>query len=256
MESLMHQQEIVSQFTRQSRPFAENEAHSENRSFEIFRELGGFAGTERVLDSGCGPGLVSLYLAEFVGEVIGVDLTPAMVRLAEETALKAGVQNAFFLQGNMTSLPFSRGDFDVSVSRYALHHLEHPQAAFAEMIRVTRPQGKVIVADVTPEAHKREAYDRFERLRDPSHTSALTFEELTRLGAKHGLKRPDVIRFGLAMDVETLIGSSFPEAASSEELIGLLAEDVWQDKLSFQVRREAGGSLTMTFPITAARWNR
>ena len=254
MESSAHQLEIVSQFTRQSRPFAENAAHSENRSFEIFRELGSFSGSERVLDSGCGPGLVSLYLAEFVGEVIGVDLTPAMVELAAETASQSGIENAFFFQGNMSALPFPDRHFDVAVSRYVFHHLEHPKTALAEMIRVTRPGGKVIVVDATPAAPKRAAYDQFERLRDPSHTSALTFEELIQLGEPHGLESPEIFQFGLEMDVEALIASSFPEAVGREELIQLLADDLWEDKLSFKVQREEG-ALTMTFPITAVGWS-
>jgi len=253
MESLSHQLEIVSQFTRQSRPFAEMAVHSESRSFEVFRELGSFSGKEKVLDSGCGPGLVSLYLAEFVGQISGVDLTPAMVNLAAETASKSGIANASFVQGDMTSLPFATGHFDVAVSRYTFHHLEHHREAFAEMIRVTRPGGKVIVVDVNPEAIKRKAYDRFERLRDPSHTSALTFEELIHLGEKHGLKTPQVIQFGLEVDVQHLIASSFPEKVSREDLIQLLAEDLKSNKLSFNVKNEMG-SLTMTFPVTAAGW--
>jgi SAM-dependent methyltransferase len=253
VESSAHQLEIVSQFTRQSRPFAEMAAHSESRSFEVFRELGSFSGNEKVLDSGCGPGLVSLYLAEFVGEINGVDLTPAMVKLAAENASKSGIMNASFLQGNMTFLPFPSGHFDVAVSRYAFHHLEHPAAAFAEMIRVTRCGGKVIVVDVTPEAQKRNAYDCFERLRDPSHTSALTLEELSLLGEEHNLKKPDVIEFGLEVDVQNLIASSFPEEVSRENLVQMLADDLRSDNLSFKVKNE-DGSLTMTFPVTAVAW--
>jgi SAM-dependent methyltransferase len=255
MESLTHQHAIVSQFTRQSRPFAQVKAHSEQCSLEIFRELGHFSGNERVLDSGCGPGLVSLYLADFVREVTGVDLTPAMVELAAETALKSSIYNVSFLEGNMTALPFSSGQFDTSVTRYTFHHLENPQAAFDEMLRVTRVGGRIIVVDVAPEASKRDAYDHFERLRDPSHTSALTVSELENLGHQHGLQPTKVIRFGLEMDVHTLISASFPESVRREELIQLLTDDLDQDKLAFQMRREEGGSLTMTFPVTAASWH-
>jgi SAM-dependent methyltransferase len=253
MESGVHQADIVSQFTRQARPFAENKAHSENRSLDVFRALGCFSGKERLLDSGCGPGLVSIYLAEFVAEVIGVDLTPAMVELAAESARKSSISNVNFLEGNMTMLPFPDDHFDVSVSRYAFHHLENPRKAFAEMLRVTRPGGKIIVLDVTPEPEKRENYDRFERLRDPSHTSALTTEELTDFGMPHGLTRPEVLQFGLEMDALQLINSSFPESVDRNELLGLLAGDVGKDSLSFQIRQEEN-SLIMTFPLTAAVW--
>ena len=153
----------------------------------------------------------------------------------------------------MTALPFSSGQFDVSVTRYTFHHLENPQAAFDEMLRVTRPSGRIIVADVTPEALKRDSYDRFERLRDPSHTSALTGKELASLGNGHGLQPSEIIRFGLEMEANTLLSASFPETVGKEELIQLLTDDLHLDKLSFQVRKE-GSSLIMTFPVTAAGW--
>ncbi len=253
MESHAHQQSIVSQFTQQSRPFAEIEEHSADRSFEVFRELGSFSGTERVLDSGCGPGLVSRYLAPLAAEVIGLDLTPAMVELASKAALQASLSNLSFLEGNMTELPFSTAQFDRTVTRYTFHHLEDPEAAFREMIRVTRPNGKIIVVDVTPEESKRDAYDQFERLRDPSHTSAFTFSELSNLGQIHGLSNPEIIRFGLEMNVEKLIQASFPESISREQLIRLLIEDIGKDHLSFQIRKTVD-SFIMTFPVTAAAW--
>lgn len=255
MESSSHQAEIISQFTRQAQPFADNQAHSIDRSFSIFRDLGQFSGTERVLDSGCGPGLVSCYLATFVAKVAGVDLTPAMVALATKAAREANLSNVSFQEGNMTSLPFADGEFDVAVTRYAFHHLENPAAAFAELVRVTRPGGRIIVVDATPEAAKRSAYDRFERLRDPSHTSALTVEELIALGQPHALAQPEVTQFGVPMDVSALVDSSFPTEVSREYLASLLTDDLKRDALSFDVRRE-GETLRLTFPITGAVWLR
>ena len=253
MESETHQEEIISQFTRQSRPFAENQAHSANQSFEVFRELGHFSGTEKVIDVGCGPGLVSHYLSQFVGEVVGIDLTPAMVDLANETALKSKISNASFMQGNMSLLPFPAQHFDAAVTRYTFHHLENPQIAFSEMVRVTRSGGKVIVVDVSPEESKRSSYDTFERLRDPSHTSALISSELETLGKLHGLENPQTIHFGLEMNAERLINSSFPKSIAREKLVKLLSEDIEQNRYSFNARNE-NGVLMMTFPVAAVGW--
>ncbi len=255
MESSSHQAEIISQFTRQAQPFADNQAHSTDRSFSVFRDLGQLTGRERLLDSGCGPGLVSRYLAPHVGHVVGVDLTPAMVTLATQAAREAGLSNVSFQEDNMTALPFASGEFDVTVTRYAFHHLENPAAAFAELVRVTRPGGRIIVVDVTPETAKRSAYDHFERLRDPSHTSALTVEELLSLGRPHALSQPEIISFGVPMDVSALVDSSFPIEVSREHLTTLLAADLEKNTLSFAVRREAE-ILHLTFPITGAAWTR
>lgn len=253
MESNRHKEEIVDQFTNQAVPFAQLKAHSEDRTLDIFRELGGFSGKEHVLDSGCGPGLVSCYLSSLANEVIGLDLTPAMVQLANETAAKRSIANVKFIVGNMLELPFAKDHFDISVSRYALHHLENPQIAFTEMLRVTKPGGKVIVLDATPEETKQAAYNKFEILRDPSHTRALTAQELSLFGKKHGLASPTTISFRLEMDANQLVASSFPKDASKEQLLQLLTEDIDQDNLSFKACQKES-RLTVFFPLTAVCW--
>jgi ubiquinone/menaquinone biosynthesis C-methylase UbiE len=253
MESNRHKEEIVDQFTNQAVPFAELKAHSEDRTLDIFRELGDFSGEECVLDSGCGPGLVSCYLSSLANEVIGLDLTPAMIQLAKETASKRSITNVNFIVGNMLELPFANDHFDISVSRYAFHHLENPQIAFAEMLRVTKPGGRVIVLDATPEEPKQTAYNKFEVLRDPSHTRALTTQELSLFGREHGLASPTTISFRLEMDANQLVASSFPKAVSKEHLLQLLAEDIDQDSLSFKACQKES-RLTVYFPLTAACW--
>jgi len=252
-ESESHKKEVISQFTTQSTPFAELKEHKEERSLEIFHELGCFKGGERILDSGCGPGLVSCYLSQFVKEVTGVDLTPAMVDLAEETAKKQGLSNTHFLIGDMLSLPAKDKTFDACVSRYTFHHLEYPQSAFLEMIRVTKLGGKVIVVDATPEANKQDEYNAFEILRDSSHTKALTKAELLQIGSDAGLGTPKVISFGLTMKAEGLVNSSFPTKVTREHLLKLLSDDMGKNHLDFDARMQ-NGALTIMFPLTAFCW--
>lgn len=106
------------------------------------------------------------------------------------------------------------------------------------MLRVTRPGGKIIIVDVSPETSKRENYDCFECLCDLFHSSALTADDLTSLGGDHDFGRPEVIQFGLEMDVRQLIKSSFPESGSREELIDLLADDVEKTLFPFRFSRK------------------
>ena len=176
-----------------------------------------------------------------------------MVELGTRTARSRGIHNARFLLGDMLELPFPDDHFHITVSRYALHHLENPEMAFEEMHRVTKPGGKIIVLDATPEDSKKTAYNKFERLRDPSHTKALTPLELSRLGGNQGLGTPEIITLGLEMNATELVGSSFPRTVSRGHLLDLLTEDVDKDLLSFRSRFEEG-KLTITFPLTAACW--
>jgi ubiquinone/menaquinone biosynthesis C-methylase UbiE len=197
--------------------------------------------------------LVSCYLASFVKEITGVDLTPAMIELAKASAERKGLNNAHFLLSDMGTLPFEDDSFDASVSRYTFHHLENPSSAFSEMLRVTKSGGKVIVVDVSPDAAKQHAYNNFEIQRDPSHTKALTKDELFQIGSVAGLGKPEIVTFGLTMKAEGLINASFPKTLTREHLLKLLCDDVGINQLCFNARME-NDCLMMTFPLTALCW--
>ena len=70
---------------------------------------------QRLLDVGCGGGLLSARLAEAVapGELVGIDFEPSQVDLARETAARRGLANARFQVGDALELPFGDGSFEV-----------------------------------------------------------------------------------------------------------------------------------------------
>lgn len=104
----------------------------------------------RVLDLSCGPGTELARLAALVpkGEVVGVDLSAAMVAKAMENARAKGFENTAFFQADVTNLPehFS-GRFDVVHCSFAFHHYRDPVAALREMNRVLNREGKTFVID-------------------------------------------------------------------------------------------------------------
>src|SRR5512139_1841184 len=87
----------------------------------------------RALDVGCGPGIVTEALARHAGEVVGCDLTPAMLDRAQRRAEAAGLRNARFVPARAESLPFEDGYFDLVVSRSAVHHFPDPAVVLREM---------------------------------------------------------------------------------------------------------------------------
>jgi ubiquinone/menaquinone biosynthesis C-methylase UbiE len=140
---------------------------------EQVRRFVPLTGEERALDSGTGTGALAFALSELVREVIAVDVDPEL--LDEARKRSGGKANVEFLEADATALPFADGDFDLAGSLRTLHHLPRPELAVAELVRVTRPGGTVLVVDqvapIDPLAGL--ALDRFERARDPSHTRAL-----------------------------------------------------------------------------------
>jgi SAM-dependent methyltransferase len=117
-----------------------------------------------------------------VRQVVGVDLTPALLEVGTERLRDAGITNVLLQEGNAAELPFVDGSFDLVMCRGAMHHFADPGAAVAEMARVCKDGGRVVVADmVPPSAEVRDAFDALHRRLDPSHAGVLLDAELADL---------------------------------------------------------------------------
>jgi SAM-dependent methyltransferase len=109
----------------------------------------------RVLEVGCGPGRLSVLLARRHGlEVTGIDLDPAMIERARANAARpgGGDRRPSFLVGDVASLAFPEGCFDLVVSTLSMHHWADPRVGLAEIGRVLRPGARALVWDLRPGA--------------------------------------------------------------------------------------------------------
>ena len=145
------------------------------------------AGDERALDSGTGSGALAFALAPHVREVVGVDVVPELLEQARKRAER--FQNVTFLEGDATKLPLGYGSFDLTGTLRTLHHIARPELAVAELVRVTRLGGRVLVVDQIAPVDPLAAVElnRFERARAPSHTRALADVDLRGLFESNGL---------------------------------------------------------------------
>ena len=99
----------------------------------------------RILDFGCGPGTISVGLAQAVhpGELHGIDMEESQVGVARAAAEAGGHDNATFRVGDATDLPFEDGYFDAAHCHAVLMHVPDTRKALAEVRRVLRPGGIV-----------------------------------------------------------------------------------------------------------------
>lgn len=106
----------------------------------------------KVLDVGTGTGFVAIAVATALRErgvqVVGLDLSPAMLALAAENAHRAGLNGAVtWREGNAYAMPFADGEFDAAISNDSLHHWENPVGIFNEIARVVKPEGAYLIHD-------------------------------------------------------------------------------------------------------------
>jgi SAM-dependent methyltransferase len=103
----------------------------------------------RLLDVGCGPGTITTGLARAVtpGEVIGIDVSPAVVETARAHLAETGLVNVRFEEGSVYALAYADASFDAVHAHQVLQHLTRQVDAAREMYRVLLPGGVVAVRD-------------------------------------------------------------------------------------------------------------
>ena len=151
-------------------------------------------GTERVLDVGTGTGALAFALAPHAREVVAVDSDAEM---AERARVRAPA-NVEVLVADGEQLPFDSFSFDVAATLRTLHHTRRPELLVAELVRVTRPGGTILVADQVAPVDPLAAgeLNRFERARDPSTTRVLADADLRGLFDSYNLvlRREEITR--------------------------------------------------------------
>ncbi len=148
---------------------------------------------EVVVDLGSGGGIECFAAARMVGPsglVVGVDMTPEMLELASgaraEVAARLGYDNVRFVQGYLEALPL-RDDFaDVVTSNCVINLSPQKNRVFAEILRILKPGGRMVISDVTAGDEVPEDVRFNPRLRDECVGGALRHDELLRLLTKLG----------------------------------------------------------------------
>ncbi len=143
-----------------------------------------------VLDVACGPGALVLALAPRVQFARGIDLTEEMLRKARAFQLERQIVNAAFDCGEAEQLPYRDATFDLVTCQMSLHHMPKPELALREMVRVAKPEGRLVVIDtLSPESDaKFELHNRIESARDPSHTESLRLTTFLEMFENCGLE--------------------------------------------------------------------
>ena len=203
----------------------------------VQRLLAPFSGEERALDVGCGTGALAYALAPHVREVVGVDSSPDLLAAARARA----PANATFIEGDATALTFGWGEFDLVGCLRVLHHVRRPELVVAELARVMRRGGRLLLVDQLGDVDPIRSieYDRFERLRDPTHTRLLPDGDVRAFIEANNLvvTTADIARE--QRDLEYDLDIAGVEAEQRDRIRGLAPGAVYQVEVGWYVARKA-----------------
>ncbi|KAB7837207.1 class I SAM-dependent methyltransferase [Streptomyces mobaraensis] len=227
------------EFARQASTFEDARL---NTAFTMrLRELVEFAAPrpeDVCLEVACGTGLVSRALAGRVRHVTALDATPEMLATGKREADAEGLTQVVYQQGDAARLPFLDASFSLVVTRFSLHHVASPEAVVRELVRVCRPGGRIVVADMVRRPELGGDPDRIERLRDPSHGAMLTVDRITELFTAAG----GSVRGTEVLDVQRPLGPWLEQARTPAETAARIESELAEEL--------AGGPVSGMRPVT------
>ena len=180
-----HDDVVRREFARQAPSFARADAYYASLGAGTLAALQPLVREQIVLDVACGAAHAAEAVARHVRQVVGVDLTPALLAAGAARLAERGVRNVLLQEANAARLPFADASFDLVFCRAAVHHFAEPEAQVREMARVCRSGGRVVLLDmVAPSAGVRARFDALHRELDPSHARCLLEDELGALLAR------------------------------------------------------------------------
>ena len=182
----------------------------------------------RVLDVAAGTGHLSRAIAPYVKEVVAIDITPEMIEQARHETARIGLENIRIDEGDAQVLPYQDNSFDMVVSRLAIHHFEKPRNQLREMVRVCKVGQVVGVVDLLSSENGKvaETYNHLERLRDPSHTMALSKSGMTKLLKDSGLVVNTIEIQDVEVDFQRWVQMTGTDSETIETLQNELSKDI------------------------------
>ncbi len=231
MDTIDHNKNIVKQFSKQAIGYSSITSHSD--SLEKLISITSASNKDKVLDIACGSGIVSCEFAKHTSSVIGIDMTQEMLDEAKKLQTKQKIKNVSWQIGDVENLPYDDETFSIVISRFGFHHFLNPLKVLSEMKRVCKPDGVLLVVDVSLPNTKIEKYNKMEKNRDSSHVAALSLTEFSTLFSKVGFKNLKSDFYTMKIELEEQLEASFPKDLNA--LKNMIINDVGINNLGVNV---------------------
>ncbi|AOA57396.1 class I SAM-dependent methyltransferase [Acinetobacter larvae] len=220
------------QYQGKSEAYLKSKVHAQGLEFGKMQALVQQHQYQEILDLGCGGGHVSYHLAPYAKAITAYDLSAEMVDLVVQQAQQKGFANVTGQVGVAENLSFAAQRFDLVVSRYSAHHWQNLPQALAEIHRVLRDHGRVVIFDIVGSSHP--ILDTFiqsiEFIRDPSHVRDYSLAEWIQMTEQAGFHAQQIERQSLTLDFQSWVQRMQSPADAVATILNL------QNKVSDLVR--------------------
>lgn len=241
-------------FERKSQEYSTSSLLADKRNLKLLLKLTEITKNDRILDIATGTGFLAAAVADTGAELIATDFTMAMLEKAR-VALEDR-NNTVLALADAAKLPFTDDSFDVVTCRIAVHHFAEPETAFAEMSRVCKTGGRVLVMDVisSEEENKSELQNRIGKLRDQSEVRQWRISELESMFRQNGLNisRTELWPHMMAFNEWIRLGGA--DETTAEKIRAMMIDSMDGDKAGLNPEYRDGELVfTWTTGIIVAR---
>src|SRR5437762_10937369 len=212
---MTHDEELARAFDGQAERFSKAPLPNDPVAIRNRRQFAALKPDSRVLEAGCGPGIVAEALLAAGHRVTAVDLSAEMIERAHARCSRFG-EKARFVRAAIADAP--EGPFDAAISRFVLHHVSDPIDFIKAQARRLRAGGAVIASDHTtdPDPGRAAWHQQIEKARDKTHTRNLTAGELADLFARAGLERIQLAEDEFQLDFDEWFDRGTPALDKSD----------------------------------------
>ena len=237
-----HTKQIQKQFNRQAKDYAQTNQAKDVHAMAGLVRLTKTNKSSQTLDVACGPGRLTMAFANHAKQATGLDVTENLLSIGRAEAAKLEINNIAFTYGSALDIPFDNETFDTVSCRAAFHHFAAPEQVLKEIVRVLKPKGEILIADIlgNEDASKAAHHDALEQLCDPTHVRCLSKTDFQILFGATGL---DVTasRFGsMDYEVEQWLIHGGPNEVEKEEIRSRFKQSVVDDQTGLGAREEKG----------------